>query len=124
MERLRIFYSSIYCKNGKTVNIKSAPPWTTIEFPDNLIMAWRYATLSANGQKTNILALSTPMNDNQYNVQISPVFNGHLCNSIWSGTPTGGEGRTTTTVQISMDSVDSESSVGVIVTITGYKKSS
>ena len=108
--------------NGKTVNIKSSPPWTTIEYPNNLIMTWRYATVAASGQKTNTLALPTPMNDNQYNVQISPVFNGHLCNSIWAGSLTGGDGRTTTTVQISMDSIDSQSNVGIFVTIIGYKK--
>lgn len=85
-------------------------------------MTWRYATVAASGQKTNTLALPTPMNDNQYNVQISPVFNGHLCNSIWAGSLTGGDGRTTTTVQISMDSIDSQSNVGIFVTIIGYKK--
>lgn len=80
--------------------------------------------MTASGQKTNTLALPTPMNDTQYNVQIALIFNGHLCHSIWAGSPTGADGRTETTVQISMDSTDSSSSVGVMVTITGYKKSS
>lgn len=84
--------------------------------------AWRYATISATA-KTNTLSLPFQMTNAEYAVEVSPVFNGHLVNSIWAGTPTGADGRTTTTVQISMDSTNSSSSnVGVIVKIMGFKK--
>ena len=62
------------------------------------------------------------LKDSQYNVQISLIFNGHLCHSVWAGAVDGSDGRTETTVQISMDSTDSASSVGVMVNIIGYKK--
>ena len=93
-----------------------------IEYPNNLIEAWRYASLSsAGGTKTNTLSLPTPMKDSEYGVKISPVFNGHLCHAIWAGTKTGADGRTKTTVQVSMDSTDSDSNVGVFLFISGYR---
>ena len=108
--------------NNKMITIDKPNEWTIVYYPNKLIEAWRYATIpSSHGTKTNTLSLPTPMKDNQYGVKISPVFNGHLCKSIWSGTKEGGEGRTKTTVQISMESTDSEGSVGVFVFITGYR---
>ena len=104
------------------ITIDKPNEWTIVYYPNKLIEAWRYATIpSSYGTKTNTLSLPTPMKDNQYGVKISPVFNGHLCKSIWSGTKEGSEGRTKTTVQISMESTDSDSSVGVFVFITGYR---
>lgn len=69
---------------------------------------YRYATISATA-KTNTFSLPTPMKDDQYAVKAFTVFNGHLCKALWAGTPVGADGRTTTTVQVSMDSIDSES---------------
>ncbi len=44
--------------NENTITIKSESPWTTIEYPNKLIMSWRYATISsASGEKTNTLGL-------------------------------------------------------------------
>lgn len=87
-----------------------------------MVEMWRYATISATA-KTNTFALPTTMNDDQFGVKAFPIFNGHLCHSIWAGSKTGADGRTTTTVQISMDSTDSESNVGIMLFITGYRAS-
>lgn len=108
--------------NSALVTVRTVNEWTMIEYPNNLIEAWRYATLSsAGGTKTNTLSLPTPMKDSEYGVKISPVFNGHLCHAIWAGTKTGADGRTKTTVQVSMDSTDSDSNVGVFLFISGYR---
>lgn len=102
--------------------VRTLSPWTLIEYPNNLVEMWRYATISATA-KTNTYSLPTPLKDNQFGVKAFPVFNGHLCKSLWAGTAVGTDGRTTTTVQISMDSTDSESSVGIMLYITGYRAS-
>ena len=95
--------------------------WTVIEYPNHLVHMWRYVNISsASGAKTNTLSLPNIMKDTEYAVLVSPIFNGHLCHAIWAGDKNGGEGRTKTTVQISMDSTDSESSVGVILSVIGY----
>ena len=85
-----------------------------------MVEMFRYATISATA-KTNTFSLPTPMNDDQFGVIAFPIFNGHLCKSIWAGTPVGADGRTKTTVQISMDSTDSESNVGIMLFVTGYR---
>lgn len=61
------------------------------------------------------------MKDAEYSVIVFPIFNGHLCHSVWAGTLTGADGRTTTTAQVSMDSVDSNSNVGVMIHVMGYR---
>ena len=109
--------------NSALVTVRTVNEWTMIEYPNNLIEAWRYATLSSTSEaKTNTLTLPTPMKDSEYGVKISPVFNGHLCHAVWAGSKTGADGRTKTAVQISMDSTDSDSNVGVFVFISGYRQ--
>lgn len=109
-------------QNSALTVVRTVNEWTMIEYPNNLVECWRYAQISSSANaKTNILTLPTPMKDEEYGVKISPVFNGHLCHSAWAGSKTGGDGRTKTTVQISMDSTDSESNVGVFVFVSGYK---
>lgn len=99
--------------------------WTVIEYPGNLVHMWRYVNISAaSGTKTNTISLPNIMKDTEYAVQIAPIFNGHLVKSVWTGSKAGLEGRTKTTVQISMDSTDSESNVGVILFILGYLEAS
>lgn len=108
--------------NSALTVVRTVNEWTMIEYPNNLVECWRYAQISSSANaKTNTLTLPTPMRDEEYGVKISPVFNGHLCHSAWAGSKTGGDGRTKTTVQISMDSTDSESNVGVFVFVSGYK---
>ena len=106
--------------NSALTTIRTLSPWTLIEYPDHMVEMWRYATISAT-DKTNTFALPTPMYDNQFGIKAFPVFNGHLCKSLWAGTPVGADGRTETTVQISMDSTDSEHDVGIMIFITGYR---
>ncbi|HJD35647.1 MAG TPA: hypothetical protein IAA00_01710 [Candidatus Blautia ornithocaccae] len=109
--------------NSALVTVRTVNEWTMTEYPNGLIEAWRYTTLSsASGAKTNTLSLPTPMKDSEYGVKISPIFNGHLCHAVWAGSKTGADGRTKTTVQISMDSTDSDSNVGVFVFISGYRQ--
>ena len=109
--------------NSALVTVRTVNGWTMTEYPNDLIEAWRYTTLSsASGAKTNTLSLPTPMKDSEYGVEISPIFNGHLCHAVWAGSKTGADGRTKTTVQISMDSTDSDSNVGVFVFISGYRQ--
>lgn len=99
--------------------------WTVIEYPGNLVHMWRYVNISAaSGAKTNTISLPNVMKDAEYAVHIAPIFNGHLVKSVWTGSKVGLEGRTKTTVQISMDSTDSENNVGVILFILGYLEAS
>lgn len=82
-------------------------------------MEWRYVQISAQS-KTNTLALPNPMADDEYSVILSPIFNGHLVDSIYAGSLSGSDGRTTTTVQVSMNCTPSETFVGVVLFILGY----
>lgn len=106
--------------NSALTTVRTLSPWTLIEYPGHMVEMWRYATISAT-DKTNTFALPTTMNDDQFGVKAFPIFNGHLCKSLWAGTPVGADGRTKTTVQISMDSTDSESNVGIMLFVTGYR---
>lgn len=95
--------------------------WTVIEYPANLVKMWRYVNISATA-KTNTIALPNAMKDTEYAVEITPIFNGHLLHSAWAGDLNGADGRKQTSVQISVDSTDSESNIGAIIFITGYLK--
>lgn len=112
--------NGVTSKSSSLTTVRTLSPWTLVEYPNNLVEMWRYATISAT-DKTNTFSLPTPLKDNQFGVKAFPVFNGHLCHAIWAGTKTGGDGRTTTTVQISMESTDSDSNVGIMLYVTGYK---
>ena len=95
--------------------------WTVIEYPANLVKMWRYVNISATA-KTNTIALPNALKDTEYAVEIAPIFNGHLLHSAWAGDLNGADGRKQTSVQISVDSTDSESNIGAIIFITGYLK--
>ena len=115
--------SNVYLSDkGNSLDSNNKPIWTYRIYSDGMIEAWRYATISAKtNAKTNILSLPFVMTNTEYMAELTPIFNGHLVKSLWVGTLTGAEGRTNTTVQISMNSTDSESNVGVAVRIVGFK---
>lgn len=115
--------SKVYLADkGNSFDSNEKPIWTYRIYSDGMFEAWRYATISSKSNaKTNTLSLPFAMTNTEYLVSVTPIFNGHLVNSIWVGSLSGADGRTTTTVQISMDSTDSDSNVGVMVQVIGFK---
>ena len=120
LDKVKVVYLS---GKGNSLDSSGNPVWTYRVYSDGMYEAWRYATISAKSNaKTNTLSLPFVMTNTEYLVALTPIFNGHLVNSLWAGSLTGADGRTTTTIQISMSSTDSDSNVGIMVKILGFKK--
>lgn len=108
--------------NDYVVDQGTSSSWDYRKWNSGKVELWRYATISAAaGSKTNTLGLPFTMSISGYgyHVQITPIFRGHLVSSVWAGAKDGTDGRTATTVQISMSGTDSPNDVGVMVYIHG-----